>query len=472
MKIVNGTNGTSACHAISCTVGLACLHAWIYTPFLSGGLFYICFHLGFATALVVVATLYRLRPDGTPLRRAGMELGALLMVVGTLAIFTAAEPPTGVVVASALASGVGSAYCFARWFEAFCQAPAAQAVAYTLIGFSLSAVLRMGAVALYAVSSLACSLVMLALPCASAVLLRAARFYKPDQGLSDEHAAVPGDGAPNLAFVVFELAAFGLAFGVLRNSIAIWSLTTPSLVTNCLLRAVFPLLLLWWFAIQAKGERHSAIMRAVLLGLGFVLLAAIFLGGMAHTALSAIIEASRSFVSILIYLRLFEIVRVTKRNPLAVYGIGRAIYELAMVAGLGIHALVQICGLLGGPLPFTVLYFAVGCVVMLLLNSFSNALKLPILRTLGSENSTGAALQSTDDPCGEAAQAYSLSDREEDVLRLLCQGHTKKRIASVLGLSEDTVRYHSRNLYAKLGVHSKQELLDLVSGLREGRLRG
>ena len=33
-----------------------------------------------------------------------------------------------------------------------------------------------------------------------------------------------------------------------------------------------------------------------------------------------------------------------------------------------------------------------------------------------------------------------------------------------MGISHNTVKMHIRNVYAKLGVHSRQELIDLVEG--------
>lgn len=47
-------------------------------------------------------------------------------------------------------------------------------------------------------------------------------------------------------------------------------------------------------------------------------------------------------------------------------------------------------------------------------------------------------------------------------MRLTCLGYTKRRAAEMLCLSEDTVRYHTKSLYRKLGVHSRQDLLDLL----------
>ena len=39
---------------------------------------------------------------------------------------------------------------------------------------------------------------------------------------------------------------------------------------------------------------------------------------------------------------------------------------------------------------------------------------------------------------------------------------TGRRIADALGLAPNTVRSYRKSLYAVLGVHSRQELLDLV----------
>ncbi len=51
----------------------------------------------------------------------------------------------------------------------------------------------------------------------------------------------------------------------------------------------------------------------------------------------------------------------------------------------------------------------------------------------------------------------SLTQREKEVLTLLCQGKSYKMIAEALFISEDTVRYHIKNVYKKLQVSSKSE---------------
>ena len=47
-------------------------------------------------------------------------------------------------------------------------------------------------------------------------------------------------------------------------------------------------------------------------------------------------------------------------------------------------------------------------------------------------------------------------------MRLICRGRSKRYIAEHMALSENTVRGYAKTLYAKLDVHSREELLDLL----------
>ena len=52
-----------------------------------------------------------------------------------------------------------------------------------------------------------------------------------------------------------------------------------------------------------------------------------------------------------------------------------------------------------------------------------------------------------------------LSDRETDVLKLLAQGCTDKKIAEGLVIARETVHKHLKNIYGKLDVHSRTEAI-------------
>lgn len=57
---------------------------------------------------------------------------------------------------------------------------------------------------------------------------------------------------------------------------------------------------------------------------------------------------------------------------------------------------------------------------------------------------------------------FALTEREHEVMTYIYQGYSKRAIAEKLFLSQNTVRTHARTLYAKLGIHSRDALLDLV----------
>jgi DNA-binding NarL/FixJ family response regulator len=66
-------------------------------------------------------------------------------------------------------------------------------------------------------------------------------------------------------------------------------------------------------------------------------------------------------------------------------------------------------------------------------------------------------------------QEHRLTERELELLALLVDGHSYKTAARALSLSIDTVRFHVRNVYTKLHVHSKSEAV--ITALRRGILR-
>jgi DNA-binding NarL/FixJ family response regulator len=52
-----------------------------------------------------------------------------------------------------------------------------------------------------------------------------------------------------------------------------------------------------------------------------------------------------------------------------------------------------------------------------------------------------------------------LTMRERQILRLVQRGLTNKEVGRHLGIEEDTVKKHLRNMYAKLGVHRRAQML-------------
>lgn len=106
----------------------------------------------------------------------------------------------------------------------------------------------------------------------------------------------------------------------------------------------------------------------------------------------------------------------------------------------------------------------------------------------GGENTAGLALQSEDVAsaygaeamgpfegrvvadrlvmlCDALAEEYGLTPREREIAELIARGRSKAYIAETRFISENTVRGHVKRLYAKLDVHSKQELVDFIESM-------
>lgn len=61
----------------------------------------------------------------------------------------------------------------------------------------------------------------------------------------------------------------------------------------------------------------------------------------------------------------------------------------------------------------------------------------------------------------------TLTEKEKQVLDLYIEGKTVKDIMEIMQLQESTIRFHNRNIYSKLGVHSLKQLLRCAAILKQ-----
>ncbi|MDU5981427.1 MAG: helix-turn-helix transcriptional regulator, partial [Eggerthella sp.] len=62
----------------------------------------------------------------------------------------------------------------------------------------------------------------------------------------------------------------------------------------------------------------------------------------------------------------------------------------------------------------------------------------------------------------ELAERGGLTPRETEVFDLLARGRSIPYVRDALVISRETAATHAKHVYAKLDVHSRQELIDLV----------
>ncbi|MDO4502693.1 MAG: LuxR C-terminal-related transcriptional regulator [Coriobacteriia bacterium] len=85
-----------------------------------------------------------------------------------------------------------------------------------------------------------------------------------------------------------------------------------------------------------------------------------------------------------------------------------------------------------------------------------------VLAAASAHESEPAPAPEPPSPLERLREAYGLTDREVQMAGYLAQGRTRAFIAGELYLSENTVKRHITTLYQKVGVHSKQDLIDLL----------
>lgn len=63
----------------------------------------------------------------------------------------------------------------------------------------------------------------------------------------------------------------------------------------------------------------------------------------------------------------------------------------------------------------------------------------------------------------------ALSDREMEILRLVAEGQSNAAISEQISLSENTVKYHLKNIMQKMNAHSRMEAV--MSAMKSGLLK-
>ena len=162
-----------------------------------------------------------------------------------------------------------------------------------------------------------------------------------------------------------------------------------------------------------------------------------------------------SLIVMLLWLVLADIAHHSDHHPYLIFGLGWGLYVGANYLGLVLVCLVAGGATMTAELGVALLW-ATGVVMAFCLET-----RDPDVQRLFADLRTKVdpeEFASIDERCEQLGQQYGLTGREIDVLKLLAKGRSKIYIAETLYISENTVRGHSRRLYTKLGVHTRDEL--------------
>jgi DNA-binding CsgD family transcriptional regulator len=99
--------------------------------------------------------------------------------------------------------------------------------------------------------------------------------------------------------------------------------------------------------------------------------------------------------------------------------------------------------------------FVLIAILPFLLDSFRKLEEIEIVEDRVYENTRSIDLNNL-------RSQYSLTDRELEVINLVVKGYTYKAIADDLSITENTVKFHSKNIYSKFDVNTKMKLIEKI----------
>lgn len=294
-------------------------------------------------------------------------------------------------------------------------------------------------------------------------LLAAPELPAPEE----QEARIYGQARAALWRIVLAIGVYGATLGFYLHSTALFGQGGSSPSAGTLVALFVPLVTI----VLLRRHDLSLIFRITLplTAAGFLLLP--LLGAGAGWIGAAVVGAGGTFFDIITWIALSEIAHRSRLSPIKVFGLGRA----ANAGGIGLGWLGSYL-LLGttatGPSP--VLVFCVGMVFILILTTtlilreedfpaeevVPGATQAAEAGALASETRSGPGHWRR--CCTKIAREHDLSPREEEVMVLLAKGRSMKHIEDTLVISFHTAKSHANHVYRKLGVHSREELIDLV----------
>lgn len=108
---------------------------------------------------------------------------------------------------------------------------------------------------------------------------------------------------------------------------------------------------------------------------------------------------------------------------------------------------------------YLLFYFSYGVSFLIL-----NLLPLIFLKRLLGRVEIQETLNISDKEYGHIYEKYGITNREKEIIQLIFAGKSNKENGEILFISEKTVKYHIYNIYRKLNIKNRIELINLFMG--------
>lgn len=383
-------------------------------------------------------------------RRALVWTCAVLMSLGMLAgSLPAFGSPLPLLFAGAVMRGAAGSFLFAAWIEDFSKLEGRE------VGVALGSALVLYGIAGMTVPGLAATAPMVAAALLTALLLvgcwaclKVARLQKVS-----EHTLIAPEPMTRLGWASFIASntVYGFAYGIL-----LWyygNCGTTALYGAFALAALVLVTLL--AACPALGDlsrlyRIYALVVGALLGVAAIgsfegMLAAVLAGGW----------AAQMFFTIVVFI---DAEYLLPGRPWLIGGVALCCASAGIAVASRVASQLPQQQLVSSVLMVTLLFAILFLAVVFLPDGVMWRREWGFSSFAHSESRELFITRR----CSELTAEYHLTAREFEVLELLARKQSNAKISTVLVLSPYTTKTHIRNIYSKLGIHSKEELYELI----------
>lgn len=275
------------------------------------------------------------------------------------------------------------------------------------------------------------------------------------------------------------ISAIGFVMQIVRLSLSIATPSSEELVGNLNSLALVASSGITW-ALFERSRYHldmGVFYRVAAPGIGIACALLPFLGVGYGYALSFALYTIFSIASMMGILACNQVSRHYQISPVAMYALSFAIiYSLRYLPAIPFNALVSSGVDLEGTAFATLPSSLASVLVMFAVYVFSDRFqtKQDVTRVYSWESElVSLANEPAETPqrpsLEPVATAHGLTSRECEVMGMLRSGRSIPAIAEHMDVSPNTVRFHCKNVYTKLGVHSRQELIELVDRELRGK---
>lgn len=211
-------------------------------------------------------------------------------------------------------------------------------------------------------------------------------------------------------------------------------------------------------ALSLRSVNPTTVYKALFPPVVAALLLIPFVGETSAPILLTVVRVYRDFLMIAMLLVLVETVHRLRISAYILFGLAWGAVRLSLLAGM-------VLGVISSGFRNESEFARLTLIAFVAVYLLSMVLLFYSRRNRKTANETAVVRSHEEEIAGRVAriaEQYGLTARESEILGYFARGRSSEYISKELVVSHNTVRSHIRSTYAKLGVHKKQHLLDLI----------